>query len=177
MKLCMFSPVEMDLERGWPGRVDGDTVVQLAAQTLQSFFTGGGDAREHAVYPVADVAFRAPVLHPPSVRIFDGEANFRFANPAAIINPDASVDVPGAVPTDRDAAIIGADGKIAGFTPFIEWTASDLSGEKARDFALTLGPVVTTFDEAVQADDQYWDYIVWLSAENTRLYPGDLIVW
>ena len=39
MKLCMFSPKGQDLERGWPGRIDGDRVVQLAAQTLQAFFT------------------------------------------------------------------------------------------------------------------------------------------
>ena len=50
------------LERGWPGRIDGDVVVQLAAQTLEAFFTGGGAAREHAVYPLADVMLRAPVL-------------------------------------------------------------------------------------------------------------------
>jgi hypothetical protein len=48
VKLCMFSPVDLDLARGWPGRIDGDRVMQLAAQTLQSFFTGGGEAREHA---------------------------------------------------------------------------------------------------------------------------------
>ncbi len=66
----MFSPQEADLERGWPGRVDGDRVVQLAAQTLEAFFTGGGGAREHAEYPLADVEFRPPVLHPPSVRVF-----------------------------------------------------------------------------------------------------------
>ena len=76
----MFSPVELDLERGWPGRIDGDRVIQLAAQTLQSFFTGGGGAREHAEYPLADVVLRAPVLHPPSVRIFDEDGDFRFAN-------------------------------------------------------------------------------------------------
>ena len=70
MKLCMFSPKELDLERGWPGRIDGDRVIQLAAQTLQSFFTGGGGAREHAEYPLADVVLRAPVLRPPSVRDF-----------------------------------------------------------------------------------------------------------
>ena len=70
MKLCMFSPREADLERGWPGRVDGDRVVQLAAQTLEAFFTGGGGAREHAEYPLADVEFRPPVLHPASVRVF-----------------------------------------------------------------------------------------------------------
>ena len=70
MKLCMFSPTELDLERGWPGRIEGDRVIQLAAQTLQSFFTGGGVAREHAEYPLADVVLRAPVLRPPSVRDF-----------------------------------------------------------------------------------------------------------
>ena len=70
MKLCMFSPVDQELERGWPGRVEGDKVIQLAAQTLQSFFTGGGSAREHAEYDLADVDLRPPVLHPPSVRDF-----------------------------------------------------------------------------------------------------------
>jgi hypothetical protein len=69
MKLCMFSPLDQDLERGWPGRIDGETVIQLAAQTLQAFFTGGGQAREHAEYPLADVVFRAPVLRPPSVNV------------------------------------------------------------------------------------------------------------
>ena len=46
MRLCMFHPLDHALERGWVGRVDGDRVVQLAAQTLQAFFTGGGSARE-----------------------------------------------------------------------------------------------------------------------------------
>ena len=50
----MFTPRELQLARGWPGIVDGDTVVQLAAQTLQSFFTGGGTARHHAEYALAD---------------------------------------------------------------------------------------------------------------------------
>ena len=55
----MFSPRDAELERGWPGRVDGDRVVQLAAQTLQAFFTGGGEAREHAEYLLADVRLLA----------------------------------------------------------------------------------------------------------------------
>ena len=55
MRLCMFSPKDLELERGWPGRIDGDRVVQLAAQTLQAFFTGGGGAREHAVFALEDV--------------------------------------------------------------------------------------------------------------------------
>jgi hypothetical protein len=171
MKLCMFTPIEMDLERGWPGRVDGDTVVQLAAQTLQSFFTGGGDAREHAVYAVADVVFRAPVLHPPSVRIFDTPSDFRFANPAAIVAGGAEVD---GVPIERVAAVIGLDGAIGGFTPLVEWTAPALAGEKSRDFALALGPFVTTPDDETPLGHD-WERLVAHAAENTRLYPGDLI--
>ena len=58
MRLCMFTPRELALERGWPGRIEGDWVVQLAAQTLEAFFSGGGKAREHNVYPLEDVALR-----------------------------------------------------------------------------------------------------------------------
>jgi hypothetical protein len=174
MKLCMFSPVELDLERGWPGRIDGDQVVQLAAQTLQSFFTGGGEAREHAVYPLADVVFRAPVLHPPSVRIFDGIEDFRFANPAAIVGADAVAPIPDAVPVERVAAVIGLYGAIGGFTPLVEWTAPQLAGEKSRDFALALGPFVTTPDEGAPPGHD-WEQLVAYAAQNTRLYPGDLI--
>ncbi len=179
MKLCMFSPRDQELERGWPGRIEGETVIQLAAQTLQAFFTGGGTAREHAQYPLADVVFRAPVLRPPSVRIYE-RGDFRFANPAAILNPGAEIPVVGAVPKERDAAIIGANGEIAGFTRLVEWTAPELEGEKSRDFALVLGPVVTTIDEGIPQELTPWDWIDWdhiekLVSENTRLYPGDVI--
>ncbi len=70
MKLCMFSPRGRNLIRGWPGRIDGDRVVQLAAQTLQSYFSGGGKAREHAEYRLDEVDLLPPVLHPPAVRDF-----------------------------------------------------------------------------------------------------------
>src|SRR5206468_2544880 len=70
VRLCMFTPRELQLERGWPGIIEGETVIQVAAQTLQAFFTGGGTARRHAEYALPDVEFRAPVLHPPSVRDF-----------------------------------------------------------------------------------------------------------
>ncbi len=108
MKLCMFSPKDPFLERGWPGRLDGEKVIQLAAQTLQSFFTGGGQAREHAEYPLADVVFRAPVLHPPSIRVFDDTGDFVFANPAAIRAIGEEPGVAGAEEVERVAAIIGA---------------------------------------------------------------------
>ena len=171
----MFSPRDQELERGWPGRIDGDQVIQLAAQTLQAFFTGGGQAREHAEYPLADVVFRAPVLHPPSVRIFGADGDFAFANPAAIKAPGEDPGVPGAEPVERVAAIIGADGAIGGFTPLVEWVAPWLQGAKQRDFALTLGPVVTTPDEAVPPGVD-WERLAAHAAVNTALYPGDLIV-
>jgi hypothetical protein len=173
----MFSPGDRDLERGWPGRIVGDRVIQLAAQTLQSFFTGGGQAREHAEYPLAEVLLRAPVLHPPSVRLFDGD-DFRFANPAAIVAADAEIEIPGGateiVAVRRQAAIIGAEGAIGGFTSLVEWTAPELPGEKARDFALALGPVVVTPDEGVPAGID-WSALVAHAAANTRLLPGDVI--
>jgi PAS domain-containing protein len=171
----MFSLREPLLERGWPGRIEGETVIQLAAQTLQAFFTGGGQAREHAEYPLADVVFRAPVLRPPSVRIFDESGDFTFANPAAVRAVGKEPEVAGAEPVERVAAIVGADGAIGGFTPLVEWVAPRLQGAKQRDFALVLGPVVTTPDEGFPAGVD-WEGLVSHAAENTTLYPGDLIV-
>ena len=170
----MFSPREAFLERGWPGRIEGDRVIQLAAQTLQAFFTGGGKAREHAEYPLADVVFRAPVLRPPSVRIFDEAGDFVFANPAAIRAVGEDPGVPGAEPVERLAAIVGAGGAIGGFTPLVEWVAPQLEGAKQRDFALTLGPVVTTPDDGAPPGVD-WERLLAHAAENTTLFPGDLI--
>ncbi|HEY8029081.1 MAG TPA: hypothetical protein VIE38_06180 [Gaiellaceae bacterium] len=167
-----------ELERGWPGRIDDDVVVQLAAQTLQSFFSGGGSAREHARYPLDNVVFRAPVLHPPSVRLFDEDGDFVFANPAAIIAAGDVVKRPPGVeeivPVNRVAAIVDAEGAIGGFTPMIEWVASALRGAKARDFALSLGPIVTTPDEHVPPGID-WERLREHAAGNTRLYPGDIL--
>ena len=169
----MFSPVDLDLARGWPGRIDGDRVIQLAAQTLQAFFTGGGEAREHAEYPLDGVVLRAPVLHPPSVRVFDADGDFRFANPAAIVGPDDVVHLPEGAdeirPVLRRAAIVGADGAIGGYTLMNDWLAPGLAGAKAHDFAISLGPVVVT------DMDEDWGDLVAYAARNTRLLPGDVI--
>src|SRR4029078_4597513 len=114
----MFTPRELVHERGWPGRIEGDRVVQLAAQTLQAFFSGGGSAREHAEYPLDEVVLRAPVLHPPSVRVFDGD-DFSFANPASIFGPGETVPLPAGADRvgsqERLAVVIGAS-MIGGFT-------------------------------------------------------------
>lgn len=196
----MFHPVDHPLERGWVGRVDGDQVVQLAAQTLQSFFTGGGTAREHAVYPLSSVRLLAPVLHAPAVRVFDDQSAFEFANPAAIVGPDAEIPLRGdsAALLPRIAAVIGHEGRIAGFTGFADWREGSATPPKDRDFALGLGPVVVTPDEMngvpeivvhVEGDTERfragelqavrsrfdWEAARSLAAERTVLLPGDLL--
>ena len=173
MRLCMFTPAGQELERGWPGRIEGDTVVQLAAQTLQSFFTGGSAAREHAEYRLDDVLLRAPVLEPPAVRVFDDASSFLFANPSAIRSPGAFVVRPAGrldVAT-RLAAVIGLDGAIGGWTGLADWRAPELAAPKDRDFALLLGPVV----ETELGDDFDWEAARALAELNTRLRPGDLL--
>ncbi len=144
----MFHPVDRPMERGWVGRVDGDRVIHLAAQTLQHFFTGGAGAREHAEYPLVEVAFTVPVLHPPSVRVFEDEMTFAFANPAAVVGPGATVALPAAdaVALPRLAALV-ADRELAAFGAVLELRAPALVPPKDRDFGLAFGPVVVTPDE------------------------------
>ncbi len=159
----MFSPKGHHLQRGWPGRIDGDCVIQLAAQTLQAYFTGGGKAREHAEYRLEDVKLLPPVLHPPSVRDFYAfeqhvataraarglavpkewyeQPVFYFSNPAAIYGPDDEIPYP-ARTEELDyeleaAAVIGAGGAIGGFTIMNDWSARDLQRAEMR---VGLGP-------------------------------------
>jgi fumarylacetoacetate (FAA) hydrolase len=179
----MFTPRELSLERGWPGRIDGDRVVQLAAQTLQSFFTGGGSAREHAEYPLSEVELRPPVLHPPAVRDFmafeEHVANarrqrgsevpkewyeipvFYFSNPAAIYATEEEIPYPeGTAELDYElecAAVIGVDGKIGGFTVMNDWSARDLQRAEMR---VGLGPAkgkdfATSFGPILVTPDEF----------------------
>ena len=160
----MFTPRELALERGWPGRIEGDRVIQLAAQTLQSFFTGGGTAREHAEYALADVDLRPPVLHPPTVRDFmafeEHVANARrlrgsggaagvVRDPRLLLLEPArrssgpSEDVPypeGTAGARLRARVRRGDrrgGAIGGFTVMNDWSARDLQRAEMR---VGLGP-------------------------------------
>jgi fumarylacetoacetate (FAA) hydrolase len=159
----MFSPKDMELERGWPGRIEGDRVIQLAAQTLQSFFAGGGQAREHAEYALADVVLRPPVLRPPAVRDFYAFEQhvktaralrgqqvapewyelpvFYFSNPSAIYGPEDEIPYPeGTEELDYElevAAVIGGEGEIGGFTVMNDWSARDL---QRLEMKVGLGP-------------------------------------
>ena len=135
----MFHPLAHPMERGWVGRVDGDRVVHVAAQTLQSFFSGGGSAREHAEYALAEVQLLAPVLHPPSIRLFDGQSSFAFANPAAVQGPGAQIAGDELTLAPRIAGVIGAASALAAFTILVEWRDPARQPPKDRDFALGLG--------------------------------------
>ena len=169
----MFTPRELALERGWPGKIRGDSVIQVAAQTLEAFLTGGGLAREHNVYPLTDVALRAPVLRPPSIRFFESERTFTFGNTASIYGPDDVVPAP--APAESRfavAAVIGDDERIGGYTLVNDWQAPSLDAPKDRDFATTVGPWIETdyepeFDFAAAREG---------AARNTRLRAGDLLV-
>ena len=159
----MFTPRDRELPRGWPGRIEGERVIQLAAQTLEAFLAGGGSARDHAEYALDDVRLLAPVLRPPSVRDFYAfeqhvrtarahrgldvppewyeQPVFYFSNPAAIYGPDEDVPYPdGTAELDYElevAAVVGADGAIGGFTVMNDWSARDL---QRAEMKVGLGP-------------------------------------
>jgi 2-keto-4-pentenoate hydratase/2-oxohepta-3-ene-1,7-dioic acid hydratase in catechol pathway len=186
----MFTPREAELERGWPGRIDGERVIQLAAQTLEAFFTGGGTAREHAEYPLAHVDFRPPVIRPRSLRLFSAFEQsdvpyFSYGDPVSIAGPEDDLPYPDGT-SELDvglgiAAVIGADGAIGGFTVMNDWTARDLERRerefgagpsKSRDFATAIGPVVVTTDEFSGAEGEIVARVN--GVERARTSLGDL---
>jgi fumarylacetoacetate (FAA) hydrolase len=163
LKLCVFTPLDRDV-RGWVGAIEGDRVVHLAAQSLASFFTGGGSAREHDEYALEDVRLLAPVPRPPSVRdayAFEEHVQnaarvtgrpgvpkewyeipvFYFSNPAAIYGPDDEIPYPaGSAELDYEleaAVVIGADRAVGGFTIMNDWSARDLQRQEMK---VGLGP-------------------------------------
>jgi fumarylacetoacetate (FAA) hydrolase len=182
----MFTPLEDDLRRGWPGHIEGDRVIQLAAQTLQAFFTGGGKAREHAEYPLDGVRLLAPVPRPPSIRdfyVFEEHVRrarelrgagppppewyelpvFYFSNPVAVYGPEDTFPFPAGVEElDYElelAAVIGADGEIGGFTIMNDWSARDLQRDETT---VRLGPAkgkdfATTFGPWLVTPDEIAD--------------------
>jgi fumarylacetoacetate (FAA) hydrolase len=164
------------------GRLDGDEVVELAAPDMLTWLRGEGRADARPRHPVGEVRLLAPVPEPPSVRdffAFEGHVAtgwrlrggeippawyeapvFYFSNAASIHGPGEPVRKPAS--TQRldfeleVAAVLGADGEIAGFTLLNDWSARDvqrtemtvgLGPAKGKDFAISLGPWLVTPDE------------------------------
>jgi fumarylacetoacetate (FAA) hydrolase len=224
VRLCTF---EID-GRLAAGRVEGDRVVELGASSLDVYLAQGG--REIRDHPLGSVALRAPVRYPPTVRDFYAFERhvaaarrrrglevprewyaapvFYFSNPTAIYGPNDEIRFPRET-AERDyeleaAAVIGFNGRIAGFTIMNDWSARDLQRTemavglgpaKGKDFATSLGPVVVTPDELgdlrlemvarVNGEERSrgnlaemhwgWDDLVAHAARNTRLLPGDVL--
>jgi hypothetical protein len=190
----MFHPARTPMERGWVGRVEGDEVVHLAAQTLQHLFTGGGNARDHARYPLAEVVLLSPLPTPPSIRVFDESGSFEFANPAALVGPGSVIAPPAGAAIALDAGLAGLVGPdaVVAISPVARLRAPALVPPKDRDFGIALGPWFTTLDEVPQAPSVRvtartttadasaatfdWEAARRFAAENTRLRVGDLLL-
>lgn len=149
---------------------------------MLEWLAGEGRGRSGEEHRLAEVTTLAPIPEPPSVRDFFAferhvEAGWRrrgaevpgywyeapafyFSNPASIRGPGEPVARPAATEMlDFEleiAAVLGAEGEIAGFTLMNDWSARDVqAGEmtvglgphKAKDFATSLGPHVVTADE------------------------------
>jgi 2-keto-4-pentenoate hydratase/2-oxohepta-3-ene-1,7-dioic acid hydratase in catechol pathway len=232
VRLCTFRPRTGGPLAGWPGRIAGDEVRRLDAPTLRDYLAAASPQVDDtgAAYALAEVELLAPVPDPPSVRDFfafeqhvaTARANrgaavpaewyripvFYFTNPAAVVGPEAEITYPdGTDELDYElevAAVVGAGGRIAGFTIMNDWSARDLQREetrvglgpaKGKDFATSLGPVLVTVDEfdgskAVMTArvngeersrgdlaDLYhpWPALLAQAARNTVLRPGDVI--
>jgi fumarylacetoacetate (FAA) hydrolase len=229
MRLCMFR-VAGGPPEGWPGQIDGDQIIRLEAPDLIAVLASGCRVPSGAAVPADRAELLAPVPRPPSVRDFfafeqhvaTARANrgsavpaewyefpaFYFSNPAVILGPGSELAYPdGTAMLDYElevAAVIGAEGRIGGFTVLNDWSARDIQRKemriglgpaKAKDFATSLGPVLVTADEfdgsaAVMtarvngeersrgnlADLHYsWADILAQAARNTELRPGDVI--
>ena len=193
MRLCMFHPDETPMDRGWVGRIDGDRMIHLAAQTLQAFFLNGGTAREHAEYPLETVTLLVPVQYPPTVRMFSDDGSFRFANATAVVGDGVAVEGGPLRALARLAAVVGAGGEIGGTTALLEWQdRAEEPDVKQSDFGIVLGPVVVTADEIDPASvggrlragaaevsggvgGFSWAAAAALAGRRTMLRPGDLL--
>jgi fumarylacetoacetate (FAA) hydrolase len=145
------------------GELDAERVYELGASNMIEWLNGRGRERTGASNAAADVALRAPVPEPPSLRdffAFEGHVAagarlrggsvpehwykapaFYFSNPASIVGPGAPVRRPEATKMlDFEleiAAVIGGDGQIAGFTLMNDWSARDV---QAGEMSVGLGP-------------------------------------
>jgi 2-keto-4-pentenoate hydratase/2-oxohepta-3-ene-1,7-dioic acid hydratase in catechol pathway len=180
---------------------DARAVVALGLDAARSLDVAAG-------VPLEKVRLRAP-LRPASVRDFvafaehvegvrrsvDGASGvpgawydaptFYFSNPHTLLGPGDDVPFP-AVSVARDfelevAAVLGAGGRIFGYTIFNDWSARDLQGRemqvglgpaKGKDFAGSLGPWIVTADELAPFADPDGFLDLWCSASVNGVEVG-----
>lgn len=169
------------------GRINGEEIAVLEAPSMLDWLSSDEIGESGEVVALNEATLLAPVPRPPSVRdfyAFEGHVRagwrrrggeipaawyqapaFYFSNPASIHGPGETVQRPAATRMlDFElelAAIVGADGAIAGFTLMNDWSARDVQREemtvglgptKGKDFATSMGPWLVTPDELPMAD-------------------------
>lgn len=169
------------------GRLEGDEVAVLEAKDVLTLLGGNGAGETGERAELAAIEVLAPVPMPPSIRdffAFEGHVaagwrrrgseippawyeapSFYFSNPASVLGPGATVARPPATRMlDFEleiAAVIGAEGGIAGYTLMNDWSARDVQAQemtvglgpaKGKDFATSLGPWLVTPDELPLTD-------------------------
>lgn len=199
-----------------------DNLVDLLADAATTL----SEAAAHAlaspvdVTPLASATLRAPIEKPPSIRDFMafeshvvtsmaalGESMdpywyeipvFYFTNPAAVVGPDARVQIaPGSTSFDYElevAAVLArggsdlspqeAEDSIAGYTIMCDWSARDLQQRemrlglgpsKGKDTATSLGPWLVTPDELSDArKNKAFDLTMRASVNGRRYSSGNL---
>jgi fumarylacetoacetate (FAA) hydrolase len=187
MRLVTFRVAEADGSALRVGILEAEGVAELAAPSMPAWLSGEGRERSGARHALTDVVLLAPVPEPPSVRdffAFEGHVAagwrlrggdvpaawydapaFYFSNPASIVGPAQAVARPAATRAlDFEleiAAVLDADGGIAGFTLLNDLSARDiqraemtvgLGPAKGKDFATALGPWLVTPDELPYED-------------------------
>jgi fumarylacetoacetate (FAA) hydrolase len=230
VKLCTFALNSQPDFPPSPAVVRDDVVIRMECANLIEWLDRRGAVDEAESYSLGDVRLMAPIPVPPSIRDFFAFEDhvktararkgqevpefwyqapfFYFTNPAAVIGPEETVSYPnGTEMLDYElelAAVIGADGQIAGFTIFNDWSARDLQREeitvglgpaKGKDFATSMGPFLVTTDEfdgsrglmtarvngversrGELSDIHFsWAKIVERAALNTHLRTGDVL--
>ena len=138
----MFTPRELELERGWPGRVDGDASSSSPRRRCRrsSPAAAARASTPSTRSPTATCSRRC--CYPPTVRVFSPFErretpffSFRSTVPGARARGRAALSRRASEELDYGlalAAMIGADGAIGGFTLANDWTARDLAARRAR---------------------------------------------
>ena len=190
----MFRPAGTAMERGWVGRVDGDEVVHLAAQTLQHLFSG-------AAPPVSTPATGWPTwsccsLSPPRRRFASSTSRTRSSSRTPRHSPARGPRSRArrAHPSWRTSASPASSARTRSsqLSPVARLRAPELDPPKDRDFAIVLGPWFTTVDEALATPELTltvdgarsaarfggfdWEAARRFAVENTRLRVGDLLL-
>ena len=160
MKLCMFTPRELQLERGWPG-IGSRATRSSRSPRRRCRRSSPAAARhgEHAEYAArrASTSGRRCCIRRRCATSTRSSSTcktaraprglevppewyeipvFYFSNPAAIYGPEDEIPYP---PDTEEldyelevAAIIGAEGRIGGFTVMNDWSARDLQRAEMR---------------------------------------------